>query len=250
MSRWKAAGIHFVLTVVIVTSLATLMLTTWYAKGMFQFSNADRLLLVLAGIDVVVGPLLTLIIFRSGKPRLKFDLAFIGLAQAAFLLYGLHVIWQSRPVFLVALPERYALVFANEVRDSDLKSEGVALPRSRLPWFGPELVGSRLPDDVDTKQKLIDEFIGGRDLHVFPEYYLPFESVAPDLVASSEPLSSLAALRAESERTKVTASLGRGENVRWVPIMSSRGIAVMVIDPTSGAPIKVLPIDPLALPKD
>ena len=40
------------------------------------------------GKTTVVGPLLTLIVFRAGKPGMKFDLAVIGLVQVAALAYG------------------------------------------------------------------------------------------------------------------------------------------------------------------
>jgi hypothetical protein len=56
------------------------------------FAGAEGLLLLMAGIDIVVGPLLTLIVFKAGKKGLKFDLALIALAQAAFLAYGVWTI--------------------------------------------------------------------------------------------------------------------------------------------------------------
>jgi hypothetical protein len=51
MSRWKASGIHF------------------------EAAGGDRLIFILAAVDVTLGPLITLIIFKAGKKGLKFDLA-------------------------------------------------------------------------------------------------------------------------------------------------------------------------------
>ncbi|MCH8150563.1 MAG: hypothetical protein IH987_21735, partial [Planctomycetes bacterium] len=44
----------------------------------------------------------------------------IGICQLAALLYGLYVLWLARPVFLVFVVDRFNLVFANQVPQSEL----------------------------------------------------------------------------------------------------------------------------------
>ncbi len=237
MSRWKAAGIHLLITCLVVGSLAALMLSTWYAKGMFEFADADRLLLVLACIDIVVGPLLTLIIFRAGKRGLKLDLTLIGLAQFAFLAYGLWVVWESRPVFLVAVQDRYELIFAKEVRPEDLEAADPRMGISRLPWFGPEIVGTKLPDDQVVRQRLIEELLQGRDLPVFPEFYVPLAEVAESILASSRPLDEL------PSNARQARYADEDDIVRWVHIVCSRGAAVVLIDAKTAEPRRIVPID-------
>ena len=228
MSRWRAAAIHLLISVLVVVTLGALLFTLWYPYGLFQFANADRLLLIVAVVDVVAGPLLTLIVFKANKPKLGLDLSIIGLVQAALLAYGLSVVWQSRPVFLVALPERIVLVFANEILDDALPASG-QLPRSGLPWFGPELVGARLPDDPKVKQYLLDELIAGRDLPMFPQHYVPFTDIASELLAGSDPAP-----------TGSQGSSPEHAEARMVPITSSRGNAQLLIRPRNGEPIEVI----------
>lgn len=246
MTRWKAAGIHLLISAAVVGALGGLMLSTWYARGLFQFAHADRLLLLVGGIDVIAGPLLTLLIYRVGKKGLKLDLGLIALAQIAFLGYGLSVVWASRPVFLVALPQRIQLVFAHEIGADALPVSEGPLPRSRLPWLGPELVGARRPDDIDAQQQLIDQMLAGRDLPVFPRYYLPYEQVSGDLLAASDGIEALGHRLPERQRAALHQELERAFTAdgRWVPIASSRGTAAMFLDPRSGKPIRVYPIDP------
>lgn len=246
MSRWKAAGIHLAISLAVVLALGALMLSTWYAKGLFQFAQADKLLLLVGAIDVTVGPLLTLLIFKAGKKGLKLDLSLIGLAQIAFLVYGLSVVWISRPAFLVALPERVQLVFANEIGDDTLPVTEGPLPRSRIPWFGPELVGARLPEDPKHRARLVEELAAGRDLPVFPQYYVPFGSVADDLIAATEGIESLGLRLSESERNTLHARLRArfGADGRWVPITSARGTATLFIGSATGKPIEAVAFDP------
>jgi hypothetical protein len=51
----------------------------------------------LGGAHLALGPLLTLLVFKSGKPSLKFDLSGIVLLQLGALLYGGTLIDQHRP---------------------------------------------------------------------------------------------------------------------------------------------------------
>jgi hypothetical protein len=246
MSRWKAAGIHLTLSLAVVAALAAVMLSTWYSIGLFHFAQADKLLLLVGGIDITVGPLLTLLVYRAGKKGLKLDLTLIGLAQLAFLAYGLSVVWSSRPVFLVALPERVQLVFANEIgRDSLQVTEG-ALLHPALPWFGPDLVGTRRPEDPSERTKLVDEMLAGRDLPVFPKYYVVFESVAKDLLAASESIETLGARLDPQRRAALHTDLRAefGQDGRWVPITSARGTATLFLDAKDGRPLQVYPLDP------
>jgi hypothetical protein len=53
----------------------------------------------LGGAHLALGPLLTLLLFKSGQPSLKFDLSGIVLLQLGTLLYGGTLIDQHRPAF-------------------------------------------------------------------------------------------------------------------------------------------------------
>ena len=130
MSRWKAAGIHLSISLAIGLLVGALLFGVWYPPPYFHAAGADELILLLVGIDIVLGPLMTLVIFRSGKRGLKFDLTVIGLVQAAALVYGLSIVLQSRPVFLVGAIDRFTLVSAGDIEDSDLQKGRQPLFRS------------------------------------------------------------------------------------------------------------------------
>ena len=99
-SRWKAAGIHFSLSVVLVSLVFVGLIALWYPPELWRMAKVGGLVMILASVDVTLGPLLTLAVFKHGKRGMKFDLAVIALLQIAGLVYGLHVMFQSRPVFL------------------------------------------------------------------------------------------------------------------------------------------------------
>ncbi|MEO6565845.1 MAG: pilus assembly protein, partial [Casimicrobiaceae bacterium] len=77
-TRWQASGLHLVLSVLIAATLVVLVLALWYPAPYFAAMGGATLLRLLIGVDVILGPLITLIIFDTRKPRLKWDLAAVG----------------------------------------------------------------------------------------------------------------------------------------------------------------------------
>src|SRR2546426_1156821 len=121
MSRWKASAIHLALSATIGISVFALLFFVWYPGPLFTATGGDKLMLLLIGVDVMIGPLLTLAVFKSGKPGLKMDLTIIGVLQFVALSYGLTVILIGRPVYLVFDGQQFLVVHANALSDADLE---------------------------------------------------------------------------------------------------------------------------------
>ena len=225
MNRWKAFALHLALSLVVISGIAAAALLVWYPHGLYRIAGLDRLMVVMFCIDVVAGPLLTLLVYKKGKPSLRMDLAVVSLVQLAFLGYGLHTLWQSRPVFLVASDVRINLVFANEIDPAELAR--AARPEwRRLSWTGPQLVGVLPPSGAQRRQLIQVLMASGRDQDQLPGQYVDFEQVRPLMLAN--------ALRFGGD-----AQRGRPEE-RSVPIYSRFGNAWMLVDPVSGEPRKLV----------
>ena len=52
-------------------------------------------------VDLVLGPCLTLVVYKAGKKGLKLDLTCIGLLQVTCLAAGLYVVYSERPTFFI-----------------------------------------------------------------------------------------------------------------------------------------------------
>src|SRR5258708_25743002 len=107
VTRWQASGLHLLISVAVAAAVFALMLSLWYPGPLFEAAGGDDLLFILVGVDVVVGPLITLVIFRSGKRGLKFDLAVIGMLQIAALAYGVYALDLARPPFLGLVKDQF-----------------------------------------------------------------------------------------------------------------------------------------------
>lgn len=247
MSRWKAALIHLCISASIAAAVSALLLLVWYPPPYFLAGGADGLLALVVGIDLTVGPLITSIIYKHGKPGLKVDLAVIGIVQAIALAYGVSVIVKTRPVFLVAAIDRFVLVDANQITPKDLRQ--ASRPEwQHLSWAGPILVGVELPTDVTEHNALLfGALTTGKDVQDFPKYYVPYTKAAPALLKRAHTIASLIQMYPD-QRDRMGRWLKRhGTNeakARWLPVQARVGDLVMIVDAATGAPLGALPINP------
>src|SRR5919108_4111834 len=115
LTRWRAAAAHLAISAGIAAAVLGLMLVFWYPPPLFQAMGGIGLALILVGVDVVMGPALTLVVFKSGKPGLKFDLAAIAICQLAALAYGCHIISLARPAYIVFVKDQFQVAMVTEL---------------------------------------------------------------------------------------------------------------------------------------
>ncbi len=117
MNRWQASGIHFLISLVVFCFLLLLILLVWYPGQLFQLNGGWDGLRIVIAVDLVLGPLLTLIVFKADKPSLKFDLTSIAIFQIVCLLGGVWVVYEERPIVLVFEYDAIYSLSAREFKD-------------------------------------------------------------------------------------------------------------------------------------
>jgi hypothetical protein len=228
-SRWAAAAAHLALSILLIGTIALVAFQQLFPAGLHLAAKLDKLLGIMLGVDIVAGPLLTLILYRPGKRGLKLDLAVIAILQLAFLGYGLSTLWKSRPLFLVGSQQAFALVFANEVPD-DAADKARARHWPRFQGSGPWLVAVDLSGDV-AKDEFLFGYLGGTigplgDTDLFVSYaglrqqiLDKARAVGKELPTNGRDpatLKSLALLSARSRTTVMLLDAGSGEPVQAV----------------------------------
>ena len=244
MSRWKAAAIHLSISAAIGLVAAVLIFGVWYPSPYSYATGALELVVLLMGVDIVLGPLLTLAVFKSGKKGMKFDLSVIALLQAGAFLYGMSVVVKARPVFVVGAVDRFTLVSANGIAANDL-AEGKP-PYNRLSWTGPRLVGAELPTDKSERNDLLFAGLAGRDLERMPKYYVDYPVAAAGLLKRARELSQLRTAHPSAAKpidAWLRSHQRHEQDILWLPILSKND-TTMLLDRDTGTPLDALPIDP------
>ena len=246
MNRFQASGIHLGISLVVAILVGCLIYFVWYPHPYFQVAGGSNLMLLIMGVDIVVGPLLTLVVYKAGKKGLRFDLACIAMLQAAAFFYGLSVIARARPVFIVAALDRFIPIYANDLDDADLAQAKQPEFATRS-WTGPRLVGAKLPTDTKERNDLTFSGVSGKDLEKFPKYYVPYADVSDAMLVKAKPLSDLAT-KSPVNGAIVNRYIGtKGQiidQLAYLPLSGRTEAYTMVLSRTTRQPLDVLAIDP------
>lgn len=112
--KLKATGLHLLISLAIFVFLVLWIYFGLYPSFYFNMSGGIQGLGLMFGVDVVLGPLLTFLVFNPHKKMREIisDLVIIGVVQLAALGYGLHTVYKEHPQLLILYPNNVATVLS------------------------------------------------------------------------------------------------------------------------------------------
>lgn len=250
MINWRekfiATGVHFTVTMALAAIAAALIFLVWFPSPLQTIVGGTELFLLVVGCDLALGPLLSLVIYNSGKSRraLITDYSIVGAVQLAALVYGVMVVAGTRPVYLAFNADRFEVVTARDIEDQELAA--ARRPEyASLPWTGPRLVAIDIPeaDHQDAMFKALE----GIEEHQRPKFYAPLESKLENIRQRAKPLSTLAAHKPEAKALLddvIAESKAGVGDLAWVPLRYKDVFWTAVVDTRDGKPVEYLPVDP------
>lgn len=190
-SRFKAASIHLAISSAIALLAAGIVFLLWYPWPYRVISGGQSLFLLVVSVDVVMGPLLTMVTFNPTKTRhqLVRDLSVIGILQFAALVYGVHTVFVARPIALVFEVDRFQVVAANDVYTPELNSANAMY--QRLPLTGPWLLGTRKPTSAEENSNVLFTALQGFNVAQRPKFWVPYAESKAAVLAKARPISVL-----------------------------------------------------------
>jgi hypothetical protein len=107
ITKLKATGVHLCLSLVVFLYLVYQIYYNWYPQPYFSVDGGWQGIRLIAGVDLVLGPLITFLIFDLTKKRraILFDLVTIASIQFSALAYGIYATYTQRPVAIVLIDE-------------------------------------------------------------------------------------------------------------------------------------------------
>lgn len=245
--RLRAGLIHLSLSAAIAAAVFLPIYFIWYPDVLFESAGGRDLFMVVVAVDVTLGPLVTTIVYVPGKWGLKFDLFVIGTLQLCALAYGVHVLFEARPVNIVFVKDRFELVRANEYPEGEL--EKIASGRhGSLTWTGPRIVGAKLPADPKERTDIMFSTIGGGpDIHLLPRYYVPYEEVRGLAKEKGERLQKLRDRNPAHKKevdALVAASRRAEDELRFIPMRAGKTDLTVLIDARTGEILKISTLKP------
>lgn len=241
MNRFKASGIHFLISLVIVSLLLMTMFILWYPNSYFKLMGGGKLISLIAGIDVFLGPLLTLIIFNTQKKSLKFDLTCIAILQIIAMSYGMYVMFEARPVFTVFNKNHFHVVSVVDIHPQEL-AKGKEKKWRTLSITGPVLAAIGTPDKND-KVETAFAMVESTHAYRYPRLYDNYEAHINDVIKVAKPLEELANHDKKSLVNNFLQDQHRpSSDFVFLPIKSKVTEMSAIIDITTGELIKIIDI--------
>lgn len=238
---------HLAASGLVAAMAALLVFQFWYAWPYRVISGGLELFALIVGVDLILGPLITLTIFDVRKPRRELwrDMTAVVCIQLAALAYGVHTVYLARPVALALEGERFRVTAAVEVQRDELPS---ALPGFQtLSLTGPVLVNTAEPQTPDEQFEFMAKGIAGADLGMRPKLWRPWDEAARARVKrTARPLTELLAKRpmaAADIRAAAQASGRAVAQLLYLPVIAHRSDWSILIDKTSGDPVGFVPVD-------
>jgi len=176
-TRLIASGVHLAGSIAVISVYLGFVLFVWYPYPYSVIHSVSHVIWILVGVDVVLGPLFTLLIFDVRKPRaeLKRDIGIIVLIQISALLWGIGVTYEMRPVFAVFQEDTIYTVVKKDI-DVDRLPAQMSLPAF---WERPKMI--YIPP-LSTEEKIavgIDAVKGtAPDVMYQAQRYRPFSADA------------------------------------------------------------------------
>jgi len=245
MTRWKASGIHLALSGAIAAVAVFVVLKIWYPTPLFITEGGAQLLFIMVVVDVIIGPLITLIVFKAGKPSLRFDLTVVGLLQIGALVYGCHVMFAARPVYIAFIVDQFEIVRASDIDREDIVQ--AADPRFRsLPLTGPQVIAVEIPKNLNALKKLLSDSLNdNKFVQHLPKYYGPYEGHRQQAVLQGRPADTLKpGALADAVKSYVAESGRTLAELRVLQLNTRRGQGAVLIDAKTGNVLRLLPPPP------
>lgn len=183
--RFKAFGLHLLGSTTVLALVLGGLYFGWYRWPGWYLTGVLKVAGVMAGVDIVLGPLMTLVIANPNKPRrgLARDISVIVAVQIAALIYGTTALWHGRPLYYA-----FSVNMLQMVQASDLDPAEIALARRQksdfVPhWYSrPRWIWAPLPQDEKTNSQIVEAAItGGNDVIQMPRYFQPWAKGEPEL---------------------------------------------------------------------
>ncbi|WP_180174765.1 TfpX/TfpZ family type IV pilin accessory protein [Acinetobacter sp. YH01022] len=234
--KFRAAGIHLLISLFLALICFLLVYLVWYPSPLVKATGVGGLFLMMLGIDLVLGPAFTFIVYKKLKKTLKLDLCIIAIIQLSAMIYGVYSMYEGRPVWIAFAGDRFESVRANEVIiNSD---------HYKAPLLSPEYI------DVETKPKTakeqLDMMLSEAQSNISPaqqsKYHRSFDFAKAKIAQKAMDLAELKKYNDSNDINHVLQKYPQA--TAWLPLKASVMDMVVLVNQQKGEVIKIVDLRP------
>lgn len=243
--RLRAFSLHLLASFTVLTALLGTFYLCWYRWPGWYLANVSQVSLVLAGVDLVLGPMLTLVIASAAKPRrlLVRDITVIAFVQLCALGYGTLSLWNGRPLYYAFSQDALTLVqrYDIDAAATDAAAVDPAVPGDALlqpHWYSlPRWIWAPLPTNPAEHAHLAKNAeSGGADVTALPNYYKRWEAGLPTLRTALKPVAVIKYFSGRERKVLAARMQAAGiavDQANSIPFTGRSRPLLAVFDPTT-----------------
>ena len=232
---------HLSISFLIALLVVGLVFFIWYPFPLAIAVGVTHIFLMLLVIDVILGPILGLLVYKEGKKTLKFDLIVIIIIQIAALCYGVYSIEQGRPAWLVYNVDRFDLVRKNDII---LENIDQAQPQfQHVSWASPQFAAVKLAASAQQRQDdMFTEALEGISIAQKPERYVDFVQAKPQLQQRTKSLKELNQYNNAKQVDRILSKYPQATG--FVPLKANAVDMTVLINKDKGEVVKIVDLRP------
>lgn len=232
---------HLTLSLVFSIILLGLLLSFWYQMPLAKAVGVTSIILILFFIDITLGPLLGLLVYKEHKTSLKFDLSIIIIIQIFALLYGVYTIELGRPAWIAYNVDRFELVRKNELITEHLDQAKILYQKPS--FLSPQYVSVELAKDKLQRQNdMFAEALGGISIAQKPERYVEFTKALPQIKKRAISLNELEQFNDQKQVQKILVKYPQATG--YVPLKANAVDMTVLVNKETGEVIKIVDLRP------
>ena len=245
-NKLKASLVHLVLSILLVGLVIGSILFFFFPQLFIGITDFKEIALIILTVDLILGPLLTFVVFQPNKKSLKFDLSVIAAIQLSALVYGAYALFQVHPVYITFNIDRFTVISAKDAEPEKAKYDEFNISKLAT----AKLAFAKMPDDLKKQNEVtLTAALGGGDLEQRVEYYEPYEDNINQIISKgiNTELIFAAADSDEAIHTFLDQHENHLKDLVFLPIINNRKDAIIVLDKKSAKPIGTINSDPWKL---
>jgi hypothetical protein len=239
----KASLIHLLLSIVLVTLIVSLIIFFWYPTEYIGLTNFKEISILIILIDLVLGPVLTFVVFNNNKKSLRMDLAIIATIQISALSYGALALYQTHPLYITYKSGSFALINANEVSPADSLFDEYNISK-----LSPPIIAfTKLPEDPQEQLDLMMavDLKGEPDIDKRVKYYQPYSENLSEVLSNSLDSTKLFNdIEIKQQTDTFIKKYKDPSKYSFLPLKGTGIDGIIVLDKVSALPITTIKTNP------
>ncbi len=217
--RLKASGIHLSLSALAFFIVLYFIVFLWYPGPHFSTNGGWQGVRIMFFVDIVLGPILTLIIFNPEKSikAILFDFTVIVTIQISAFIWGLSAVHSQRPLAISFYKGHFYPILMRDLKASDVNPEQL----KKLSPYSPAILHSRKPETDEENAGVV----------IFGKLYSPLEEHIDELfdVSVSNSLTTDDKFQIDKTRWLEKAGINE-EELAFVPFRGRYGKSILILN--------------------